>query len=155
MVYTNDFWKDFEGLMTSISDAIAESENLKKDSKSCTSTKSLSCKEDIYYTDKALVFVYDLPGYSKEDLSIVIEDGNLKITASKKDSYQNETAKYILSERPSSMAFNESRSLSQYEKLCGGLDYNSIKATMEDGVLAVSIKRLEPKKSESIKVKIL
>ena len=88
----------------------------------------------------------DLPGFKKEDVSAKLENGYLTITAAKgldKDE-KNDKGVYIRRERYSGQCartFYVGEAVTQED----------IKAKFEDGILKVTIPKVEPKKVEDKK----
>ncbi len=103
-------------------------------------------KTDIKESDTAYEMDIDLPGFKKEDVSAKLENGYLTITAAKgldKDE-KNDEGVYIRRER--------------YTGQCARTFYvgeavtqEDIKAKFEDGILKVTIPKVEPKKVEDKK----
>lgn len=90
---------------------------------------SLRC--DIYEKDGAYHIEMDAPGFKKEDISLEVEDGYIKITASKKSETEEENKNYIRRERYSN----------EYKRqfYIGNIDAEKIKAKFDDGSLKIDI----------------
>ena len=103
-------------------------------------------KTDIKESDTAYEMDIDLPGFKKEDVSAKLENGYLTITAAKgldKDE-KNDKGVYIRPERYSGQCartFYVGEAVTQED----------IKAKFEDGILKVTIPKVEPKKVEDKK----
>lgn len=103
-------------------------------------------KTDIKESDTAYEMDIDLPGFKKEDVSAKLENGYLTITAAKgldKDE-KNDKGVYIRRERYSGQCartFYVGEAVTQED----------IKAKFEDGILKVTIPKVEPKKVEDKK----
>ena len=103
-------------------------------------------KTDIKESDTSYEMDIDLPGFKKEDVSAKLEDGYLTISAAKgldKDE-KNDKGVYIRRERYTgqcSRTFYIGESVKEQD----------IKARFEDGILKVSIPKVEPKKVEDKK----
>lgn len=103
-------------------------------------------KTDIKESDTAYEMDIDLPGFKKEDVSAKLENGYLTITAVKgldKDE-KNDKGVYIRRERYSGQCartFYVGEAVTQED----------IKAKFEDGILKVTIPKVEPKKVEDKK----
>lgn len=101
-------------------------------------------KTDIKESDTAYEMDIDLPGFKKEDVSAKLENGYLTITAAKgldKDE-KNDKGVYIRRERYSGQCartFYVGEAVTQED----------IKAKFEDGILKVTIPKVEPKKSKT------
>mgnify|MGYP004564471727 FL=1 len=97
--------------------------------------KGMKC--DIYEEKGMYHIVMDVPGYKKEDIKLEYEDGYLKIVAAHKEE-EKEGKKYMRRERIS---------LSRCERsfYLGDLDENRIKAEFKDGVLKVTVPKINEK----------
>lgn len=95
-------------------------------------------KTDVKENDNSYELDIDLPGFKKEDVSVQLEHGYLTITASKNMNTDEEDDKkgYIRKER---WFGNCSRSFYVGE----GVRSEDIKAKMEDGILHMTIPRVE------------
>lgn len=100
-------------------------------------------KCDIYESDGAYNLELDMPGFTKDDISIEYNKGNLVINAEKKETNNDETKKYIRRER-----FYGKLSRSFY---LGDIEEEAIKAEFKDGTLRV----VAPKKSETVSKKVI
>ncbi len=97
-------------------------------------------KTDIKEHDKKYDIIIDLPGYSKEDIKISIEDGYLTINASmNKDEKVHEEGKFVRRER----YFGECKR-SFY--VGDNLETEDIKATYKNGTLILEVPKKEQKK---------
>ena len=103
-------------------------------------------KTDIKDTGKEYVLEADLPGFKKDEVNVELENGYLTITAAKgldKDE-KNDKGVYIRRERYSGQCartFYVGEAVTQED----------IKAKFEDGILKVTIPKVEPKKVEDKK----
>lgn len=95
-------------------------------------------KIDVEAKENEYLVSADLPGVSKENINIEVEDGNLTIAVSeiKESEDQNEEKTYLHRER-------SQRSMSRSVYL-GEIDEDAIKASLKDGVLEITL----PKKAE-------
>lgn len=91
---------------------------------------------DIYEEGDTYHVVMDLPGFNKEDISILFENGYLKVRAIHKKE-EKENKKYVHRERISSSKCERSFYFGEMEE-------ELIKAEFKDGILNISI----PKKKE-------
>lgn len=104
-----------------------------------------SMRTDIKASDKEYTILIDVPGVSKEDISIDLEDGYLYITAKVEKEAKNDSETWIRRERYSS---------SQSQKIyVGDIKEETINASMKDGVLTIVIPK-EPEK-EPVKKSII
>jgi len=95
---------------------------------------------DVTETEKEYEVTAELPGLEERDVRVTLSDGVLTIRGEKKIDHEEKGKDFRMVER-SYGAF--SRSL----ELPTGVDPNTIKATLEKGVLTVSI----PKKAADVK----
>lgn len=105
-------------------------------------------KVDISEDEKAIYVSADMPGMSKEDVKVSLEDDVLCISAERKQEEEEKTKGYHRIERTwGSM----SRSFSVGENV----DAENIAASYDNGVLKVTVpkKEAEPKKGKEIAVK--
>jgi len=93
--------------------------------------KMTTCKVDVIDSGDKYIVQADLPGYSKEDVSIEYTNQHLMITA-KKENIEEE-ANYIRRER----CFGEIKRSFHVEDI----DPDNIEATFENGVLEVLLKK--------------
>lgn len=103
-------------------------------------------KTDIRELDKSYEMDIDLPGLKKDDVSAKLENGYLTITAAKgldKDE-KNDQGVYIRRERYAGQC---SRTFYVGEDV----KQEDIKAKFEDGILKVTVPKVEPKKVEDKK----
>lgn len=103
-------------------------------------------KTDIRELDKSYEMDIDLPGFKKDDVSAKLENGYLTITAAKgldKDE-KNDQGVYIRRERYAGQC---SRTFYVGEDV----KQEDIKAKFEDGILKVTVPKVEPKKVEDKK----
>ena len=104
-------------------------------------------KTDVKETDTGYEVDIDLPGFKKDEIKLELDNGYLTISAAKgldKDETDKETGKYIRRERYSGQCartFYVGEAVTQED----------IKAKFEDGILKVTIPKVEPKKVEDKK----
>ena len=101
---------------------------------------------DVSETDTTYIAKLDVPGLSREDISIDYNDGVLRISGqtNSERSIENE-GKYYYQERRSG---NFARSL----RLGRHVNVEGIAATMENGVLAITIPKLESHTPKTIPI---
>jgi HSP20 family protein len=100
---------------------------------------------DIYQTDEDVVVKAALPGVKSEDIHISIKDDSLNIRGEMKDEHFQDEPKYYLRER----RFGSfSRSLT----LPTSVDADSAKADFEDGILILTLPKIEEVKAKKITV---
>ena len=107
------------------------------------STNNMKC--DIYEKDGNYHIEMDVPGFSKEDISVEAKDGYLTISAEKKNEVNEEDEKknYIRRERV----------YGKYERTfyVGDLDQDKIDAEFNNGCLKITV----PKKEEVENKKVI
>ena len=113
--------------------------------------RDLSCgswpKVDIEENDTGYTIRADLPGMSKKDVAITVENGTLKIEGEKKEEHKVKEDRYYHLERGYGKF---SRSFALPEEIHSG----RITASMKNGVLELDLPRSEKAKPKSIDVKI-
>lgn len=100
---------------------------------SAETAPSFSPPVDILAGDEEVVILIELPGMSREDVSVEVHNGTVTIRGERP---ADEDGRFYLRERPSG-AFSRSFSLA-WE-----LDPESVAARLENGVLRVSVARRE------------
>ena len=102
-------------------------------------------KCDIYEKDGNYYLEADIPGFSKNDIKIDLNDGYLTITASKEDSNDENDRNYIKKERVSTQI--------QRQFYVGDVEAEEIKAEFNNGILKITIPEQEkPKNNHSINI---
>ena len=102
---------------------------------------------DVYETEDSYVLKADLPGVSKEDIKIDVNNNALTIKGEKKFEEKTEKENYMRVER-SYGSFTRTFTLSEK------VDSGNIKAAYKDGVLEVTLPKKEEAKPKEIKVEI-
>ena len=104
-------------------------------------------KVNVYeYEDKVGV-VAEIPGLNKKQLDVAVEDGVLTISGDKHSAFEDDGAKVIRRELKQS-SFKRSFELGDM------LDGENVSANFKDGILSVSIPKIEPEKPKKHSVKI-
>ena len=98
------------------------------------------------YDDK-IGIIAEIPGLNKKQLNVEVEDGVLTIAGDKHSTFENDGAKVIRRELKQS-SFKRSFELGEL------LDGDNINASFKDGILSVSIPKMEPEKPKKTNVKI-
>ena len=104
-------------------------------------------KVNVYEYDDKIGIVAEIPGLNKKQLNVDVEDGVLTISGDKHSTFEDEGAKVIRRELKQS-SFKRSFELGEL------LDGEKIAANFKDGVLSVSIPKMEPEKPKKTFVKI-
>lgn len=101
---------------------------------------------DLVETTEAFELAMDLPGVSKEDLTINLHEGVLSIAGERTARALEETDTIVRFERPSGRFY---RSFTLSNKI----DEKGIEAQQENGVLLVRLPKLEASKPRKIAIK--
>ncbi|MCO6472523.1 MAG: Hsp20/alpha crystallin family protein, partial [Melioribacteraceae bacterium] len=89
----------------------------------------------------------EMPGVKKDEIKISIKDNVLTIEGEKKFSEEKKEKEYYRSER-SYGAFKRSFTLPE------DVDVENVKAKFEDGILSLSMNKIEPKQPEVKEIKV-
>ena len=104
-------------------------------------------KVNVYEYDDKIGLVAEIPGLKKKQLNIEVEDGVLTISGDKHNILDEADAKILRRELKQS-SFKRSFELGEL------LDGDNISANFTDGILSISIPKLEPEKPKKKSVKI-
>ena len=104
-------------------------------------------KVNIYEYDDKVGIVAEIPGLDKKDIEVEVEDGVLTISGKKHGIWEEDGAKVLRRELKQS-SFKRQFELGEL------LDGENIKANFKDGILSVSVPKLEPEKPKKHTVKI-
>ena len=104
-------------------------------------------KVNVYEYEDKVGIVAEIPGLNKKQLNVEVEDGVLTISGDKHSTFEDEGAKVLRRELKQS-SFKRSFELGDQ------LDGDNINANFKDGVLSVSIPKIEPEKPKKTFVKI-
>ncbi len=102
---------------------------------------------DIYETKDDYAFKLEVPGLSKDDLDIELNDNTLSITGEKKESKEVEQENVHRIERYSGK-FSRSFSLPR------NIDSKQINANMKNGILELRIPKAEEQKAKAIPISV-
>jgi HSP20 family protein len=102
---------------------------------------------DITESEKNYILRADVPGLDKKDLSVTVENGVLTIKGEKKEERKTEKDRYYHFER-SYGKFSRSFALPEE------VDSEHIEAKMENGVLELSLPKIENARPKAIEVKV-
>ena len=109
--------------------------------------EGLSPAIDVFEEDNSIVVKAELPGMKKEDISVEVSDGILKITGEKKREEKVEKKNYYRTER----------SLGSFERrisLPAETQVNQAKASFKDGLLEIKVPKSEEAKKKQRKINI-
>ncbi|MGA1821861.1 MAG: Hsp20/alpha crystallin family protein [Thermoplasmatota archaeon] len=96
--------------------------------------------------DKFVVNV-EMPGVKKENVKIDLQEDILTISVQEEESKEEKDERYLMRERIS-------HSCRRCIQLPGEVDREKISAEMVDGILSIDLPKTEPKKKESIEIKV-
>ncbi|OPY33387.1 MAG: Hsp20/alpha crystallin family protein [Methanomassiliicoccales archaeon PtaU1.Bin124] len=102
---------------------------------------------DLKETENGYVLQADLPGMSKEDITLEIGEGALEITAKKESGEDVEEEGYIRKER-GTMYYHRRLVLPE------DIDPDAIKAKMTDGVLEIDLPKIRKEEPQKKKVDV-
>lgn len=102
---------------------------------------------DMYETDKEVVMTAELPGLTAKDIDISLKDDTLTLRGEKKFSEEIKEENYYRLER-------RYGSFKRLVQLPSAVKKDKIKAAFRDGVLTVSLPKVEEEKPKEIKVKV-
>lgn len=100
---------------------------------------------DIYETDEALILQAELPGFSKDDVSVELKDNTLTLRGERKRSHEVKEENYQRMERTYG-AFQRSFVLPTT------VDQNRVMASVKDGVLELKLPKAEAAKPKRIAI---
>ena len=100
---------------------------------------------DVWETDKEVVYAFDIPGISEDEISIELEDNSLTVSG------ERERTKEISDER----FYRFERRFGSFSRTIGlpqNVSEDQIKADYEDGVLEVRVAKPETPKPRRIQI---
>jgi HSP20 family protein len=98
----------------------------------------------VEYGDEFVATV-DLPGFDKEDVTVHLVDRSLRIEAERDETVDEESADYIRHER-------QHKSTGRSIQLPKAVDGDRVTARMKNGVLTVTLPKLEVEESHRIEI---
>ena len=107
--------------------------------------RSYAPYSDIYETDDNYILVSSMPGISRENIQIKLEDGNLVIFGKRADYKESLNRKYLLNE-------NEIGHYFRKFKISDSVDDSKIEASFEKGQLVVTLPKHERVKPRTINI---
>lgn len=102
---------------------------------------------DVSETNDEIIATLELPGMNREDIKVTVSDGVLTVSGEKKQEKIDESENRHRVERTYGYF---KRSIS----LAADIDTSKVKATYKDGVLKVTMPKLEEKKTKEIPVQV-
>jgi HSP20 family protein len=125
--FMNRFWDDFFG-------------------RPAASSRTLRPAVDVSESESELTVVVELPGLTKDDVKITIEDGVLNVSGEKKFDEQKKDRTFHRIERFYG-AFQRSMTLPR------DVDANAADASFKDGVLTITLPKSESSKPKTLKIR--
>ncbi|XP_052145075.1 16.9 kDa class I heat shock protein 3 [Oryza glaberrima] len=127
-----DFWDPFDGVLRSLVPATSDRDT----------AAFANARVDWKETPESHVFKADLPGVKKEEVKVEVEEGNvLVISGQRSKEKEDKNDKWHRVERSSGQFMRRFR-LPENAKV------DQVKASMENGVLTVTVPKAEVKKAE-------
>ncbi len=102
---------------------------------------------DVYETEKDVVAEVNLPDINPDNVSVLVEEGVLKISGKEEEEKKDEGKNYWRKEI-------RKGSFQKAVRLPHEVDENKTEATYEKGVLKVVMPKIEEKKKESKEIKV-
>ena len=109
-------------------------------------SNELTPRMDLVETDKTFELTAELPGLEEKDVEINLSDNVLTIKGEKRSEKEDKDKNYRMVERSYG-------SFSRSVELPSGISPDSIKATIDKGVLTVSVPKPAPSVTRKIEVK--
>jgi HSP20 family protein len=100
---------------------------------------------DLVEHDDEFVASVDLPGFDREDVSIEVTDHTLRISAEREEETAEEDTRYLRHERHHASA---GRSIRLPEEV----DRDAVSARMQNGVLTITLPRIEAEAAKKIEI---
>lgn len=110
------------------------------------SQMSMAAKTDIHETEKDFVVAVDLPGFKKTDLTIEVTSENLVHISGKRETRRTEKEEKCHLRERQAMEF------SRTFRLPKDVQHNAVGATFEDGVLVLTLPKVEKQVPDKVKV---
>ena len=104
-------------------------------------------KVNVYEYEDKVGIIAEIPGLDKKQLEVSVVEGVLTISGDKHSAFENDGAKVLRRELKQS-SFKRQFELGEL------LDGENIKASFKDGILSVSVPKVEPEKPKKHTVKI-
>ncbi|GMP23230.1 hypothetical protein CsSME_00000907 [Camellia sinensis var. sinensis] len=140
--FSLDIWDPFKGFP--FNSALANVPNFAAQETSAIANARIDWKE----TPEAHIFKVDLPGLKKEEVKVEVEEGRvLQISGERSKEHEEKNDKWHCIERSSGKFLHRFR-LPENAKV------DRVKATMENGVLTVTVPKEEVKKPEVKSIEI-
>lgn len=138
---------EFEDLMNRYNRMFGLTRAGERESKDLFSRSDWAPAVDIKETDQAFTVEAELPGMSKDDVKVTVDDGVLTIKGERRQEEETEDKKMHRIERFYG-------SFMRRFTLPDNVDENSVKANFKDGLLTLTINKAEPKEPKAIEVNV-
>ncbi|MFA6450705.1 MAG: Hsp20/alpha crystallin family protein [bacterium] len=122
-------------------------ENIPADWDSLLSTRVWAPALDIYEEDSNIVVKAEIPGLTKNDITVEFHEGTLTIRGEKTEEKEEKTKHFYRAERRYG-SFQRSFSLPETA------DADAIKASYKNGLLELTIPKIEKKTEEARKIEV-
>jgi len=102
---------------------------------------------DIYDTEKAIIINAELPGLSRDNITLDVKENILTLKGERKSGKEVKEENY----------YRQERSFGKFERaftLPGTINFEKIKANFKDGVLMIEIPKPEEKKPKQISITV-
>jgi len=104
-------------------------------------------KVDVYETDKDLIMKAEIPGVSKEDLNVYVDESTIRLSGQTKRNDEFKDDQIYRSERYYG-------SFSRTIPLPSEIDAEQVTAEYKDGILTIKAPKVEPSKTKSRRIDI-
>ena len=101
---------------------------------------------DIQENDKNYIITAEVPGYSGDDIDIEVKGDTLTISSEHKEEKEENHEGFILRER-------KQRTFCRALKIPKGISHEDIQATLDKGLLKLTITKKEPTPPKKVKIK--
>ena len=102
---------------------------------------------DIVETGEAYALEFDLPGFTRDDIKVSVNDGVLKVSGERTRNVEKDDRYYRYFERPKG-------EFSRSFKLPDSIDKSGVSADCNNGLLSISLPKKEESRPKAIDVKI-
>jgi HSP20 family protein len=109
------------------------------------SSETESMAMDLVDHDDEFLVTVDLPGFARDDVEIEVTDHTLRIEAEHEEEIEEEKEHYLRHER-------RHESTQRSIRLPEEVDKEGVSARMKNGVLTISIPKLEVKEAQKIEI---
>jgi HSP20 family protein len=103
-------------------------------------------KTDITADDKAILIESELPGFTKEEITVAVDDNRLTISAQKDETKEEKKGEYIRKERRSGQM--------QRTFVLDGVTRDAVSAEFKDGILRLTLPKLEASEPKARRIEI-